>query len=158
MRPSRADLKASAIRSAVRFLCVEPLLEPVQRDLRGIARVIGGGESGQRARPMPAEWARDVRDQCRAARVPLFMKQMSRRQPIPDDLLIREFPSCHRESVGTSIVMASSFPGHRKNPPPCPHSGDGWPHGAATVTWELQFDKLLPRKSRANCPHSRWRN
>jgi len=42
---------------------------------------------------MPAEWAHDVRDQCRAARVPLFVKQMSRREPIPDDLMIREFPS-----------------------------------------------------------------
>jgi protein gp37 len=41
---------------------------------------------------MPADWARDVRDQCRDAGVPLFMKQMSRREPIPDDLLIREFP------------------------------------------------------------------
>ena len=40
---------------------------------------------------MPAEWARDVRDQCSAARVPL-VKQMSKREPIPDDLMIREFP------------------------------------------------------------------
>jgi protein gp37 len=64
----------------------------VQLDLRGISWVIVGGESGPRARPMPAEWARDVRDQCRAARVPLFMKQMARREAIPDDLMIREFP------------------------------------------------------------------
>lgn len=76
----------------MRFICVEPLLEPVQLDLRGIAWVICGGESGPRARHMPAEWARDVRDQCRAARVPLFMKQMSGRQAIPADLMVREFP------------------------------------------------------------------
>jgi len=32
---------------------------------------------------MPAAWARHVRDQCRAARVPLFMKRMSRRETHP---------------------------------------------------------------------------
>jgi protein gp37 len=69
------------------------MLEPVQLDLRGISWVICGGESGPRARYMPAEWARDVRDQCRAAGVALFVKQMSRREPIPDDLAIREFPA-----------------------------------------------------------------
>jgi protein gp37 len=47
------------------------MLEPVQLDLRGISWVICGGESGPRARYMPAEWARDVRDQCRAAGVPI---------------------------------------------------------------------------------------
>ena len=62
------------------FLCVEPLLEPVRLDLRGIAWVIVGGESGPRARHMPAELARDVRD--RATGVPIFMKQMSRREPL----------------------------------------------------------------------------
>jgi protein gp37 len=71
------------------------MLEPVHLDLRGIAWVIVGGESGPRARHMPVEWARDVRDQCRAAGVKLFVKQMSRREPIPDDLLVREFPARH---------------------------------------------------------------
>jgi protein gp37 len=42
---------------------------------------------------MPAEWARDVRDQCRAAGAALFVKQMARRDPIPDDPMIREFPA-----------------------------------------------------------------
>jgi len=58
--------------------------------------VIVGGESGPKARPMYPEWARRLRDQCQAAGVPFFMKQMSgTRQPlppIPDDLLIREMP------------------------------------------------------------------
>ena len=71
----------------MRFICVEPMLEPVRLDLRGIAWVIVGGESGPRARHMPAEWARDVRDQCRAAGVALFVKQMCRREAIPHDLL-----------------------------------------------------------------------
>jgi hypothetical protein len=34
-----------------------------------------------------------VRDQCVAAGVPFFMKQMSRKRPIPDDLLIRQPPA-----------------------------------------------------------------
>ncbi len=60
----------------VRFLSVEPLLEdlgPV--DLRGIAWVIVGGESGAGARPMEKAWALAIRDQCRDARVPFFFKQ-----------------------------------------------------------------------------------
>jgi protein gp37 len=56
-----------AIPARIRFICAEPLLEPVRLDLRGISWVIVGGESGPRARHMPVEWARDVRDQCRAA-------------------------------------------------------------------------------------------
>ena len=42
----------TAIPAVVRFLSVEPLLEPVRLDLRGIAWVIVGGESGPGARPM----------------------------------------------------------------------------------------------------------
>jgi len=82
-----------AIPARTRFICAEPLLEPVQLDLNGISWVIVGGESGPRARYMPAEWAPDVRDQCRVAGVKLFMKQMSRREAIPADLLIRRFPA-----------------------------------------------------------------
>ncbi len=62
--------------SAVRFLSLEPLLGPIEDvPLDGIGWVILGGESGPRARPMRAEWARSVRDQCRAAHVPFFFKQ-----------------------------------------------------------------------------------
>jgi protein gp37 len=44
-------------------------------DLTGIHWVILGGESGPGARPMQADWAREVRDQCVAQKVPLFFKQ-----------------------------------------------------------------------------------
>lgn len=54
--------------------------------------VICGGESGPGARPMAVEWARSLRDQCKAAGVPFFMKQMTKKAPIPDDLMVREFP------------------------------------------------------------------
>jgi protein gp37 len=40
-----------------------------------IGWVIVGGESGSKARPMDAEWARSLRDQCVAARVPFLFKQ-----------------------------------------------------------------------------------
>lgn len=68
------------------------MLEPGRLDLRGIDWLICGGESGPGARHMHPDWARDVRDQCKAAGTAFFMKQMSRREPIPADLLIREFP------------------------------------------------------------------
>jgi len=62
--------------AVVRFLSLEPLLGPIpEMDLSGIDWVIVGGESGPRARPMEAEWARDVKCQCRKADVPFFFKQ-----------------------------------------------------------------------------------
>jgi len=62
-------------------------------DYEGIDWVICGGESGPKARPMNPEWARDVRDQCQSASVPFFMKQMAKKGPIPEDLMIRQFPA-----------------------------------------------------------------
>ena len=41
----------------------------------GIDWVIAGGESGPGARPMPAEWVREIRDQCLEAEVPFHFKQ-----------------------------------------------------------------------------------
>lgn len=63
--------------AAVRFLSCEPLLGPVDLApyLDGLDWVIVGGESGPRARPMDAEWARSLRDQCVEAGVPFFFKQ-----------------------------------------------------------------------------------
>ena len=97
--------------AAVRFVSVEPMLGPVDllsiktsdgdgpsRELiwigegAGIGWVICGAETGPGARPMDPTWARDLRDQCREAHVRFFMKQMSGRALIPDDLMIREFP------------------------------------------------------------------
>jgi protein gp37 len=87
--------------AAVRFLSAEPLLEQVYLDgylvsthdggdivddagrpvhpplpeRRGLDWVIVGGESGPKARPMHPDWARSLRDQCRAYKVPFFFKQ-----------------------------------------------------------------------------------
>jgi protein gp37 len=60
----------------VRFLSIEPLLEHLgPLNLSGINWVIVGGESGPGARPMAAEWVRDIRAQCRRAKVAFFFKQ-----------------------------------------------------------------------------------
>lgn len=62
--------------AAVRFLSMEPLLSDVgQIDLTGVDWVIVGGESGPGARPMDADWARNIRDQCQEGNVPFFFKQ-----------------------------------------------------------------------------------
>ena len=57
----------------------------------GIHWVICGGESGHNKRPFNCDWGRSLRDQCKAADVPFFFKQVDKVQPIPEDLNIREF-------------------------------------------------------------------
>ena len=60
-----------------------------------------GGESGPRARPMRESWATSLVDQCRAADVPVFMKQMGSRwgkhhhdiDRFPEHLRIRDYPA-----------------------------------------------------------------
>jgi protein gp37 len=62
--------------AAIRFLSCEPLLGPLPNlPLEGIDWVIVGGESGPGARPMLKAWVRDIRAQCRRAKVPFFFKQ-----------------------------------------------------------------------------------
>jgi protein gp37 len=91
--------------AGVRFISVEPLLAPVgQLDLSGIDWVIVGGESGPRARPMHAEWVREVRDQCVAAAVPFFFKQWGGFRPKQggrdlDGREWSEFPSRRRSTL-----------------------------------------------------------
>ncbi len=66
----------------MRFLSIEPLIGPVGTlDLGGIHWVIAGGESGPGARPLHIDWARDVRDQCAAQKVPFFFKQWGGPRP-----------------------------------------------------------------------------
>lgn len=110
--------------AAVRFISAEPLLGPIdlerlhydseradhhQAALSGylvdiilaetnrLDWVIVGGESGPGKRPVDLEWMRSIRDQCKAANVPLFVKQTDKVIPIPDDLLIREWPKESRD-------------------------------------------------------------
>jgi protein gp37 len=71
-----------AVPAAVRFLSIEPLLGPIPAlPLEEIDWVIVGGESGGGRRAISVEWVRDIRDQCRAARVAFFFKQWGGRTP-----------------------------------------------------------------------------
>jgi len=102
------------IPAAVRFVSVEPMLGPVDLwpffsvvdkfgepsgprcDPDGspaIKWVICGGETGPGARPMDPDWARSLRDQCREAGVPFFMKKMSGGLTPPPDLMVRQWPN-----------------------------------------------------------------
>ena len=68
--------------AAVRFLSLEPLLNAIPSlPLQGVDWVIVGGESGHRARPMKADWVRDLRDQCLHQDVPFFFKQWGGGRP-----------------------------------------------------------------------------
>ena len=95
-----------AIYHFIHFVSFEPLLEDVgtvpwldSLDLYGnpapghkVDWIIAGAETGPGARYMNPDWARSIRDQAQKNNIPFFMKKMSNNQPIPDDLMIREFP------------------------------------------------------------------
>lgn len=117
----RADLRIPALlgtNAAVRFLSCEPLLGPVSlwehlsnpsnpRRLVGDALphldwVIIGGESGPGARRMELDWAEQLVEQCKAAGVAPFVKQLgSAHGPHkggafdtwPAELQVREYPA-----------------------------------------------------------------
>jgi protein gp37 len=89
-----------------RFLSIEPQLEKIDLMAKandGTDRVlldlvhwnINGGESGHHKRPFDTDWARIIRDDCKAKGVPFFMKQVDKIQAIPGDLMIKEFPKYH---------------------------------------------------------------
>lgn len=70
--------------AAVRFLSCEPLLGPLDLTIRanladGLDWVVTGGESGPRARPCDLAWLRGIVEQCRAAGVACFVKQLGAR-------------------------------------------------------------------------------
>jgi len=73
------------------------------RDDQALGRidwVIAGGESGKGARPMEQGWAQSIVDQCQAAGVPVFVKQLSGPGgraikdlgQFPEGLRVREYP------------------------------------------------------------------
>lgn len=72
---SRID-KLRATDAWVKFLSIEPLLGALPSlNLQGIDWVIVGGESGPGARPMQADWVREIREQCAKVKVAFFFKQ-----------------------------------------------------------------------------------
>jgi protein gp37 len=80
-----------------RFLSVEPQLDSINIQgflfNGGIDWVIQGGESGHHKRPFNLDWAYYLKQQCEATNTPYFFKQIDKVQPIPQDLLNRQFPS-----------------------------------------------------------------
>ena len=108
--------------AAVRFLSCEPMLGPIDlkisgcahmdwdgdeettwgkmqaHDLRGksIHWIICGGESGPHSRPCNIDWIRSIVGQCKAAGVPVFVKQLGnvvRVDYYHDDYSVREWGS-----------------------------------------------------------------
>ena len=88
----------SRIPATVRFISHEPALGPLG-NLRARPSgkfpdwIIMGGESGSGARMMERQWVEDMRDACEVAGIAFFMKQMTGKKPIPEDLMVRQFPS-----------------------------------------------------------------
>lgn len=104
--------------AAVRFISAEPLLGEINiwaflrgkiRDeslvalrsipMPGLDWVVVGAESGSEARPMELDWLLGIVNQCKTAKVPVFVKQDGGLRPgsqgrIPDDIwAIKEFPA-----------------------------------------------------------------
>lgn len=100
----RADF-LRAVPAAVRFVSYEPALGPLAGalDLTGIGWVIYGGESGPRYRPEDKQWARDMRDACRARGVAFFHKQsaaaVTERGIELDGEVVREYPAPARRPL-----------------------------------------------------------
>lgn len=81
-----------------KFVSVEPCLEsihipPVFLGPGKVEWVICGAETSRGARHMDPAWALDLLAQCRVAVVPFFIKKMSKRQPIPEAVMVRELPN-----------------------------------------------------------------
>ncbi|HEX4407378.1 MAG TPA: DUF5131 family protein [Xanthobacteraceae bacterium] len=83
------------IPAAVHFISYEPALGPLtlQSSPKLPDWIICGGESGSDARTMARWWAENLLDECRDSKVPFFMKQMTKKAPIPAHLLVRQYPS-----------------------------------------------------------------
>ena len=60
----------------IRWISVEPILSNLTLNLDDIDWVVVGGESGKNARDCELNWIQNVVDQCVAAKVPVFVKQL----------------------------------------------------------------------------------
>jgi protein gp37 len=95
------DVRPLAAAGWFTFANLAPMLGPVTLPLDFLALgrrtwVIVSGEqclSPELCHDVNPSWARAVRNQCRAAGIPFFFKQMAKKAPIPPDLLLWEFPA-----------------------------------------------------------------
>ncbi len=86
----------SRIPAAIHFLSYEPALEPInlQSSIGNLQWVVVGGESARlkaTARPFEVGYAFDTLEQCRAAGVPCFVKQLGSNVRVSQDTLNRRF-------------------------------------------------------------------
>lgn len=82
--------------AAIRWISAEPLLGPINfNHVDGADKldwIVVGGESGPKRRLFDTDWARQIRDYCQEMKVKFFMKQIDKIEPIPQTLMIREYP------------------------------------------------------------------
>lgn len=104
--------------AAVRFISAEPLLRAVDLRFDGVLTefsrphwpvhwVIAGGESGPHARPCAIEWIWSLMQQCKAAGVPVFVKQLG--AYVVSEGRAADTPEQMREILGAD----AKWPDHR---------------------------------------------
>jgi len=97
--------------ASIRFVSFEPLIGSVGKlELGGIHWAIVGGESGPYARLMAEEWAVEIREQCRKAKVAFFFKQWGGIRPKAGGRLLgarewNEYPRVPRR--GSTRLLAA---------------------------------------------------
>ena len=87
---------------AFTFMSGEPLLGLIVLDKNAPDWIIVGGETDQgahKARDADPAWFRSIRDQSARLGRAFFMKQMTRKAPIPTDLRVREYPKSWTEDA-----------------------------------------------------------
>jgi protein gp37 len=81
--------------------------------------IIAGGESGPKARPSHPDWFRSLRDQCQAAGVPFFFKQVGEFEeaaPSPDNLTLRTPSGLSWPGDDAADILLNTAAGYRGRP------------------------------------------
>lgn len=103
----KLNLAGELLGARFTFCSIEPMLGPIILDKFAPDWIICGGESGAKPRLMNPQWARDLRDGAARLNRAFFMKQMTGKKPIPDDLLIRQFPVAMKTGSALSGATVS---------------------------------------------------
>lgn len=121
--------------AALRFVSYEPALGPVDFDRwldcgyesggeqgwveePSVDWIIVGGESGPGARPFDVAWARSTVEQCRAAGVPVFVKQLGAAPILRDRSDVSERRFVELDSLGWDEHQSPPTLRHRKGADP----------------------------------------
>ena len=141
--------------AAVRWVSAEPLLAAVtlrlwlpfttrgrggdHREKGGLDWVVVGGESGPGARPFDIAWARSTVEQCKAAGVPVFVKQLGAKP-------LERQPSLDKGFAGRDLLDVMTRP----RPPQM----DGW--GRITTETETFYQRHLDLNDRKGGDIDEW--